>query len=429
MEQITYDVRGVAMSDYILTYTKKKFFLLDPNIEDIDILDIAHALSLKTRANGHFKHFYSVAQHSINCYKEAQARKSSERVQLGCLLHDASESYISDINRPVKKHLHAYFSIEKQLQQQIYKKFGLADLTQDEIQQVSDIDDALLYYEFKELMEYEVFEKQPSIYSTPEIREMNFRRVEKEFLSTFNKLMGMDSAYSCIGIDVCNGKWVVVYISNKGFDVKKYGTIDEICRDYPNCNTYIIDIPIGLPESNKDIRPDSLVKKLLGRKGSSIFDAPCRQAIYAANKGEAREQNIKVMGKSLSEQSIGIAKAIKQVDEFLKNNPEWNNKLIESHPEFCFMKFNKDIPIYENKKTIDGQKQRLDILRQYYPHSDAVIEKFLSDVPYRKKTDDVIDALCLAIMGKEIKNKGLKTVPENSVQDSKGLIMQMVYAE
>jgi len=81
--------------NYIITYTKTKFYPLNPVKSDINIEDIAHALSLMTRANGHFKHFYSVAQHSINCYEEAKSRRFSTRVQLGCLLHDASESYIS----------------------------------------------------------------------------------------------------------------------------------------------------------------------------------------------------------------------------------------------------------------------------------------------------------------------------------------------
>lgn len=102
-----------TLSDYIYTYSKIKFYPLEPVKKDILIIDIAHALSLMTRANGHFKHFYSVAQHSINCYKEAKSREYSTKVQLGCLLHDASESYISDLTRPVKKNLSEYFVIEK----------------------------------------------------------------------------------------------------------------------------------------------------------------------------------------------------------------------------------------------------------------------------------------------------------------------------
>lgn len=53
--------------------------------------------------------------------------------------------------------------------------------------------------------------------------------------------------------------------------------------------------------------------------------------------------------------------------------------------------------VLENKTKPDGQKKRLEILRKYYSDSDLVINKFLKDVPARKKMDDVIDALCLAI--------------------------------
>ena len=50
----------------IMTYTKKMFDPLRPNAELIDIEDIAHALSMLCRANGHFKSFYSVAKPKNN---------------------------------------------------------------------------------------------------------------------------------------------------------------------------------------------------------------------------------------------------------------------------------------------------------------------------------------------------------------------------
>ncbi len=47
--------------EWIQTYTGKQFWPLDPRPEDIDIEDIAHALALTCRFNGHCDYFYSVA--------------------------------------------------------------------------------------------------------------------------------------------------------------------------------------------------------------------------------------------------------------------------------------------------------------------------------------------------------------------------------
>ena len=176
------------MSDYILTYTKIKFFPLDPVKEDIKIEDIAHALSLMTRANGHYRHFYSVAQHSIHCYQEAKSKGHSARVQLGCLLHDASESYISDLTRPVKRNLPEYYDIEEKLQRVINDRFGLGDLSDEERKQIEDVDDTLLHYEFQEMMDYPIFETPLELATQPDFSQRDFACVEEEFLEICNML-------------------------------------------------------------------------------------------------------------------------------------------------------------------------------------------------------------------------------------------------
>ena len=43
---------------HITTYTGKKFDPMNPEMEAIDIRDIAHALSLTCRGNGHVKAFF-----------------------------------------------------------------------------------------------------------------------------------------------------------------------------------------------------------------------------------------------------------------------------------------------------------------------------------------------------------------------------------
>jgi len=122
--------------EHITTFTGEDFTPLAPDEYKIHIEDIAHALSLMCRANGHFVRFFSVAQHSINCANEAKARGLSEKIQLACLLHDGSEAYLSDITKPVKKHLSKYIEIEKHLQDTIFNKFLENPLT-DTISPVS----------------------------------------------------------------------------------------------------------------------------------------------------------------------------------------------------------------------------------------------------------------------------------------------------
>lgn len=176
------------MSDYIITYTGRRFYPTHPEIEAIDIQDIARALSLMTRTNGHLPHFYSVGQHCLNCAREAEARKYSRRVRLGCLLHDASEAYLSDITRPVKQYLNQYKEFESRLQNMIFERFGLVGLTEEELRQIFLIDDTILQYEFLKLKGTPVFEQDLPVYSLPDTSERIFGEVETEFLRLFQEL-------------------------------------------------------------------------------------------------------------------------------------------------------------------------------------------------------------------------------------------------
>ena len=172
----------------IMTYTKKMFDPLRPKAELVDITDIAHALSMLCRANGHFKTFYSVGQHCINCAKEAAERGYSPRLQLACLLHDASEAYLSDVTRPVKAELPKYKEIEEPLQEMLWNLWLSAPLTEEEKAQVFEIDDAILAYEFVHLMGESIVEKMPEIYSAPEFSFTGFETCAQEFLKYFRKL-------------------------------------------------------------------------------------------------------------------------------------------------------------------------------------------------------------------------------------------------
>ena len=102
------------------TYTGRKFWPLDARPEEVDIIDIAHALSCMCRFNGHVTEFYSVAQHSVMV-----SHLVPEQDAMWGLLHDASEAYIADIVRPINSSLTNYAEIEENLMKVIAEAFNL----------------------------------------------------------------------------------------------------------------------------------------------------------------------------------------------------------------------------------------------------------------------------------------------------------------
>lgn len=173
----------------IKTYTGVMIDPLRPESEKIRMEDIAHALSMLCRANGHFKSFYSVGQHSINCMREAAARGYSRKVRLACLLHDASEAYLSDVTRPVKQEMPKYKEIEAPLQEAIWNKYLTEPLTDEERAQVFLVDDDMLVHEFLELMDTALTDTVCQLKSAPEFGFTGFLACEEEFLACFRALL------------------------------------------------------------------------------------------------------------------------------------------------------------------------------------------------------------------------------------------------
>ena len=178
------------MESYITTYTGKHFEPMNPDPEYIRIEDIAHALSLLCRGNGHVKTFWSVGQHCICCAREAWARGLSNRMALACLLHDACECYMSDIPRPFKKDIPEYQKREDALLEMIYTKFLGAPLNEEEQRTLKEIDDAMLWYDLKYLLDEVQFGEIPETHIDLDYTVRPFQDVEKEYLDLFDLYSG-----------------------------------------------------------------------------------------------------------------------------------------------------------------------------------------------------------------------------------------------
>ncbi|MBQ7636357.1 MAG: hypothetical protein IJS80_03515 [Lachnospiraceae bacterium] len=176
------------MADYITTYTEEHFYPTAPDPEKLKIEDVAHSLSMQCRGNGHVKTFFSVAQHCINCAKEAEARGYSPRVVLACLLHDASEAYMSDVPRPFKKELPSFIEWEDKLLDVIYKKWLDSALTPEETALVKTVDDDMLYYDLKVLLNETMDRPAPELRLELSYHVRPFKDVEREYLALFDRL-------------------------------------------------------------------------------------------------------------------------------------------------------------------------------------------------------------------------------------------------
>lgn len=110
-------------NSWICTHSGRRFYPLDPRVDDICIEDIAHALSNICRFTGHVNSFYSVAEHSWR----ASLASPFEYLKLALLLHDASEAYLCDLSRPVKhaKGFEFYREAEEKLTRAISIRFGV----------------------------------------------------------------------------------------------------------------------------------------------------------------------------------------------------------------------------------------------------------------------------------------------------------------
>lgn len=117
----------------IILQSAREFDLLKPRADLITTLDIAHALSLICRFNGHCNRHYSVAQHSLLVADIVESQGHGPEIQLLALLHDAAEAYVGDLVRPLKLWLRQdtggtgsnYDWIERRIWQAIRERFDL----------------------------------------------------------------------------------------------------------------------------------------------------------------------------------------------------------------------------------------------------------------------------------------------------------------
>jgi hypothetical protein len=137
---------------WINTATGRRFNFFDVSPADIDIVDIAVALSHQARYAGHTRQHWSVAWHSILVAAAVENCGGSLDERRWGLLHDAAEAYVTDIPWPHKAAglVDGLAAVEKHIMLAVVERFVLSPT---EPARVKEIDLEMLDLEAGALLE------------------------------------------------------------------------------------------------------------------------------------------------------------------------------------------------------------------------------------------------------------------------------------
>jgi len=176
-------------STLIQTFKNKIFDYNNIESNELDIEVIAHALANTCRFGGHCERFFSVCEHSLNVYTSVLVFENRSDLALEALMHDASEAFIVDLPRPLKRKFPTYKLLETEIETYIARKFNLKyDGKWDDV--IKRADERMLITERNSLF------KPPYIEGLwPDVEPYNYslfsvRNPATLFVETFNMLMG-----------------------------------------------------------------------------------------------------------------------------------------------------------------------------------------------------------------------------------------------
>jgi len=133
---------------------------MDPS--DVRIEDVAHALSLICRFNGHCQVHYSVAQHSLLVVRILEHWGAPASARLAGLLHDAHEAYIGDIPTPIKAALGSSWStMEAEAERVVRSALCVEDLCVQWEDLIKHADLVALATERRDLMRFDGIRNHP----------------------------------------------------------------------------------------------------------------------------------------------------------------------------------------------------------------------------------------------------------------------------
>lgn len=174
--------------DWVQTLTGRRFYVLDPEPEDIHIEDISGSLGKICRFNGHPRVPYYVGQHCTLGSYVVEKQTGNLVLALAFQLHDAGESYLGDMTRPLKgmPELEAYRLASNKLDRTIERRFKLPEgILEDKI--IKEVDNRMLFTEKRDLLVSLQWGHSIQPYDF-KIKPWGWRKTQRKYLERYHEL-------------------------------------------------------------------------------------------------------------------------------------------------------------------------------------------------------------------------------------------------
>ena len=225
------------------------------------------------------------------------------------------------------------------------------------------------------------------------------------------------------GIDGCKRGWVVVHwmADSRSAPILDFTEDLDSFLVGSQIGLAVIDIPIGFSSGPEQRNVEAAMRKFLPGKTSSVFNTPCRQALYEKDYVTASAVNRDVVKVGLSKQTHAIFPKMQEIDGLVRRAEQ--SRIREGHPEVSFAAMNGNRPLVSRKKDSVGESERIALLEAV-----GIPAKYLLDIKRRlgAARDDVLDAAALIWTAGRLNAQGHLTFPPVPSRDLMGLEMSVV---
>jgi predicted RNase H-like nuclease len=187
----------------------------------------------------------------------------------------------------------------------------------------------------------------------------------------------------------------------------------EVLDERPSFSVIALNAPVGyVDESRPGGRTcDRLARALLGRRGSTVHNAPTRASL---------EEDTVPADDRLDAVTNVLLRRYREVAAEMA--PYRQRTVYEVHPELSFYQINSDTPLRWSKKTEAGFEERSNLVKKRIPGSERILDVEIDDVPMAH----LLDVAAMLWTARRIFARAGTRIPTDPEWDERGLRMELV---